>query len=325
MRVELDAGVLNDPAQHESIDRLVHFFREGRHLWHVQSADEVKASAWYLGLANSPGARRVNELLERSVQRDSYRGAEAIGAHHLLVRVVPHGRVSNANDMSVNDAYKALEMPAYVAVEDACSDAAFIDALVYAFGQEALHSALVEGWLQVEHMGSCGQVERALRRIQSRRHGPIRTVVLVDSDRLVPEADTNNTRALRRHCPAFGAVGIALRKREAENYIPLALLPASSPADRRRIRALARMTQVQRDVFDMKKGFTSAGPGKTQEAIYSGLGCHDLLALKQGFGEEVWTVFQDKCAQFTPDGFRGICPDDSGEIERILAAIEAQL
>ncbi len=175
----------------------------------------------------------------------------------------------------------------------------------------------------MEHMGGSGQIERTLKRIRQEAPGPMRTVVIVDSDRLAPEQETYKTRQLGKFCPTYNATGFILRKREAENYIPLNVLSYAGGSRVNRIfQSFKSLSQKQRDYFDMKKGFPSKGIPEEQKTLYNDLSDYHIEKLKHGFGDKCWELFREHIKLFKEEEIRKICPEDPDEIPRMLDLLE---
>ena len=291
MRVEFSSEVLSDPRCYSILDRIVHFFDEERHIWHSQDPDAVKNSDWFSSEEDSRSARMIKELFEKSNVQEEYTPTES-GRHSICIVVSGSTLDETGTTLAPNDAYRALNRPGYVVVEDAESDSAFVNAMVQAYDRYPIYAAIENGWLQFEHMGGCGQLERTLRRIRSEptgSPGPMRTVVVVDSDRLFPGQETENSRRVDRLCSEFGAVGWILQKREAENYLPI---PVLNNAGRLQILgAFGRLSQLQKDFFDMKHGFPNEGIPPEQNVLYQGVSNVDIERLKNGFGNDCWLLF----------------------------------
>lgn len=325
MRVEFTPEVLSDSQYWGQLDRIIHFFEEERHLWYAEDPDALVSSNWFVSEDNTRASRRQKEMFEKSVVREAYLRAEYTegGPHSIRITVATDTAEITGTRLSPQHAYRSLNRPGYVAVEDAESDRAFLDAMVHAFDRFPIYEALKNNWIELEHMGGCGQLERTLKRIRQKAPGPMRTLVLLDSDRLLPEEETENVRNVNRLCPDFNACGHVLRKREAENYLPIGVLFHGKV---KFARTFNQLTRKQRDFFDMKKGFPASGIPETQRDLYSGVNNKSKDRLQRGCGESCWELF--RCTNgphknlFNEDEIRNICPDDPDEIPRILDSIE---
>jgi len=329
MRVEFSPEVLSISQYWELLNRITYFFGEERHLWYTDDPDTLVSSDWFVSADETREKRRRQELFERSVNLETYLRSQYPegGPHSIRITVSTATRTIAGTRLSPDDAYCTLNRPGYIAVEDAESDRAFLDAMVHAFNRIPIYEALENNWIELAHMGGCGQLLRTLDRIRKRDPGPMRTVVLVDSDRLLPGEETENVRKVNRHCPRFDACGHVLCKREAENYLPLGVLflrkgrPAQCFA-----RAFRRLSQKQRDFFDMKNGFPAAGIPEKQTDLYATVNSRDKDILQRGCGDSCWERFLLTDALhgnlFSKEEIKKICIDDPDEIPRILDSIE---
>ena len=81
-----------------------------------------------------------------------------------------------------------------------------------------------------------------------------------------------------------------LAKREAENYLPRILLAEwrdAGPEHASRIEAWDRLTDDQKNFFDMKRGIPGARSA-VEEELFDGLSRADGETLSNGFGRDVY-------------------------------------
>ncbi len=322
MRVEFSSQALSNENCWTKLDRLVYFFDEGRHLWHAETPETVEVSPWYLSEKHSRGKDTRKKLFEESIVRESYLRAEFDNDGPHSVRIVVCENSIDERLLSPDDAYSALNRPGYIAVEDAESDLAFINAIIQAFDNEAVYNAMEMKWIQLEHMGGCGQLDRALKRIRDRAPGPMRTVVLADSDRLAPGEEATNEKNVGKYCQAYGVEGFVLKKREAENYLTVSVLRYAGPGAVAVFRAFQRLTRLQKDYFDMKSGFPQEGIPQNQSELYAGVSKADIEKLKKGFGDRCWELFDRHVRLITKEDLIEQCPEAPDELSRILKAFE---
>jgi hypothetical protein len=121
-----------------------------------------------------------------------------------------------------------------------------------------------------------------------------------------------------------------LTKREMESYLPVNLLQRV-PRQRQHIyRAFLRLNRQQQDYYDMKSGFQQDAQGQPtippeQDALYQHVPPSVRRDLCGGFGRNAWQYFTSGRDHLTEDSIRLTCPDDPGEIKRILDTIESLL
>ena len=321
MRVEFSAQILSDENFWSKLDRIVYFFEEGRHLWFSDDPETVEKSPWFLSEKKSRGKDTRRKLFEESIKRESYLRAEhtSDGPHAICIAVCQ----TSEDDYSLapDDAYSTLNRAGYILVEDAESDSVFVESIVQAFDNVVLFEALERKWISFKHMGGCGQLERTIGRLRKESPGPMRAVVLTDSDRQFPGEETKNETTVRELCGQYDLEGFVLKKREAENYLTMPLLNNSGVAPEV-LGAFKRLSQPQKDFFDMKHGFPANGVPNSQSLLYANVSRPDIERLKNGFGKKCWKLFERHASLLDEDGLKRICEDDPEELPRILKALE---
>ena len=83
-------------------------------------------------------------------------------------------------------------------------------------------------------------------------------------------------------------------KREAENYLPRVLLAERQDAGEdhvRRVEAWERLTEDQKNFFDMKHGIPR-NPSAVEEELFDGLSRADREMLSRGFGPKRGRVLE---------------------------------
>lgn len=333
MKVRFAADALADPDSWRALDRVIDHFFQGRHFWHVDDPDEVEQSPW---LSSEPEGSRTTrrnlDALQRHVVQAQYRPASK--AHTLFVTVCLVGAPPGA--LAPTDALRVLETPVHVVVEDSSSDGAFVHAMIRAFGRELLRAAFEERWWDIVHGGGSSVSRRVQELVTRDPGGPRRILVLSDSDRLKPddpsrpEDKAEKVRIMERCRDAHGVVIAVLRKREIENYLPVGALQRVPRAKQGVYRAFLALDQRQRDYFDMKSGFRLDPQGEVilpedQQDLFRHLPRRIGRGLAGGFGKEVWEYFDKAADVVTKEAVYLTCPDDPGEIERVLDAIESLL
>ena len=321
VRIEVDVSAANDPEAHKWLDRILHKVDDG---WHVLDTagepdpETIKATTW----ARDKGrqGRRVREMLVASIQREAWTSAP----HERRVRVTAEPQ--NADELTPEHAAMLSEEPLAILVENRFSDGAFLKRVVTEL-DKPLHKYCRKRGEPVltDGLGGKGQMAAEVeRRTQGKRYRP-RLVVIVDSDRKGPADEASNeAQALRRKCEGLGVPCWVLAKREAENYLPGALLAQWQGAgeDRaRRVDAWRRLNDDQKNFFDMNNGLPEA-PSEIEEALFDNLSPGDRTILSNGFGQNVyrcwnvWTVPSPKHELLT----RG-----QGDLEHGLALIGGEV
>lgn len=338
MKVRFATDVLQAPLDWPILDRIVDQFAHGKHLWEITDFYVISGSPW-LTSEDSRTTRQNLEALAKAFTAQAYQPAGQ-AAHSLRIVVTHQAELEAEEEAAVippEAARAALESPAYVVVENADSDGAFLKAIYNAFGREILATAVELGWLIHEHAGGSGNLKSTTERLLARnRPGPRRIMVLRDSDRMSPEESHSTTvTALRSWCEHNGVFCHVTHKRETENYVPLEGLaphqnvpPHAVPRVGRCYLAFLRLSPQQRDFYDMKFGFKK-GPNNTieippaQQELFRDVHQSVLSNLRGGFGDDLWERnVGRKCSR---DEIVAVCATAQGELDEILNMIERLL
>jgi len=333
MKVRFAADALADPDSWWTLDRLIDHFFEGRHFWQIDDPDEVEQSPWLLSEPEGSRTTRRNlDALQRHVVQAQYQPESK--AHTLFVTVCLVA--APPETLAPRDVLRLLETPVHVVVEDSASDGAFVHAMIRAFGREVLRAAFEERWWELVHGGGSSVSRRVQELVAREPRGPRRILVLSDSDRLKPDDPARpddraeKVRIMERCRDTHDVVIAVLRKREIENYLPIGALQRVPRSKQAVYRAFLALEQRQRDFFDMKSGFQLDAQGGVvipmdQQELFRHLPPRIGRGLVGGFGKEVWEYFDKAADVVTREAVYLTCPDDPGEIERVLDAIESLL
>jgi hypothetical protein len=220
---------------------------------------------------------------------------------------------------------RALQTPAYVLVENRESDGAFLLTMIKAFDRDDLLLAIHQGWLDVRQLGGFGEVGKAVEQLRSLTVGPLRIIVIADSDQSYPGDHTPTIEKVQSSCDPGGIPYVILKKRKIENYIPIDYLPRSSTR-----KALLHLSEQQRDHYEMKRGFARDQYGRAvipdqQTELFKDVRSAVLAGLSGGFGKRISEVFIARQDEITADAIRLMCTGDPDEIPRLLDRIESLL
>lgn len=330
MKVRIALDAIEAPHVYRDLDRILDALFAGRHRWDERNPAAVEQSAWARGDGGRAG-RRVLDAVEKLLGAQLYEGRDAQQAtrmHSLTLMVT----LAAAPPLALlpADAVKALETPAYVVVENGESDRAFLEAMLRAFGRSALKDALDNQLWELISAGGGGEIPKRVReRMAKLGPGPRRVLILSDSDRLTPGELTKTIEKIMACASEHGVTVVILSKREIENYLPYEALWEKS-SRRKRCAAFLRLAQMQRDHYDMKKGFRAdkktrkADIPPAQQLLFEGVRPRRVLDdLIGGFGDNVWECFQS--VKIDERAIRALCSDDEEEIPRLLDAIEGLL
>ena len=324
MRIEIDVSATNEPDAHGSLDRILHKIEDGWHVWDTArepDVEAIRASTWVRDQGRQ--GKRVREMLERSIRREAWGSAP----HGRRVRVTmqPDGQ----GELNPEDAARLSEEPLVILVENRNSDGAFVKRVVIELDKQ-LHGYWKSPGepVRIDSVGGKGQMpDEVKRRTEGGRYRP-RLVAIIDSDRKGPNDNASrDARKLQRTCEKEG-VDVPVpcwvhAKREAENYLPRVLLaerPDAGADHARRVEAWDRLTDDQKNFFDMKHGLRGE-PSAVEEDLFDGLSRRDKDILSNGFGPNVYECW---------DVWRGQAKHElrargQGDLERGVAMIRGEV
>ena len=327
MRIEIDPSAANDPEAHRWLDQILLRIEEGWHVWDMADQPdphEVEATTWFRDLGRQ--GRRLRELLVKSVQRSAW----TLAPHGRSIRITAHPCPCTPDELTPEDASRLADEPLCILVESLFSDGPFVERVV-----EELDKPLHDLWkrqgepIRIASIGGKGQMPQEVERRGSGRPRP-RLVAIVDSDRKSPNDDASrDARRLFRACEERGLPCWILAKREAENYLPRVLLLARQDAGEdhaRRVDAWDRLSDDQKNFFDMKSGLPDTLSGIEQK-LFDGLSPTDRTILSNGFGpkvDECWTI-QSPSEEFTDELRKELALRGQGDLERGIELIRREV
>lgn len=320
MKVRFALDVLSDDSNFRDLDRIVDLFMDGRHNWDIEDFDTVANSLWIRSAIGSRTGDSNLEILEKCYTKTAYYPKNM---HSRLLIITTE--VNDNSDLHPADARKCLDAPAYVLVENAESDGSFFDAMISCFNRQQLQDAQTDLWWHYEHLGGFGETGKRLKELLRRTIGPPRIFVVADSDREYPGHVSATVAKVQEACEKYSIPFAILNKRKIENYLPVSLLHYANRINT--FRAFQKLTQKQRDYYEMKHGFRLAAEGEAdvptvQSALYADVHKHVRRDLCGGFGEKVYELFRTKSQFLKSKDIENICPNDPNEINRILDEIE---
>ncbi len=294
MRITIDISVANDPDAHPWLDRILHRIEDGWHVWDLTDTpdvDAIKATAWI----SDPGRQgnRLHELLVASTRR----GAWTLAPHGRRVRVTAHP--TEPDELAPEQACRLADEPLVILVENRDSDGAFVRRIVIELDKSLHRLWRCDGEpIRFDSLGGAGQMPQAIENQTSGLPYRPRLVAVIDSDRKGPgDSESKDARRLRETCNEHGLPCWVLAKREAENYLPRTLLgerPNAGAGHARLVEAWERLSDDQKDFFDMKEGLPKT-PSAIEEDLFDDLPDADRKILAAGFGpnvHECWNLWQ---------------------------------
>ncbi len=327
MKVIFAADVLDDPGSWLTLDRIVYHFLDERHVWSIDDPEKIEESPWLQDDVDGRMKKRNLETLQKCFTMGAYptRGARM---DSITLHVTLHS--DSECRLTPDEARRCLDAPAYVVVENAESDGAFLEAMIHGLKREKLLEAHTEGWWKIDSRGGSGEIVKHIEQIRAETIGPLRAFVLVDSDRLNPGYEKKTIHAIENYCRQNNGPYAVLQKREIENYLPVHLLQ-QIPRKRKKVyKAFLRLEQEQRDYYDMKRGFEKGHRDHAkipveQQDLFSHVPRNVLDDLCGGFGNNVWRLFKTSRDLITEESIRLTCINAPDEIGNILDGVESIL
>ena len=320
MRIVIDLGAANDPKAHGWLDRILYRVEDGWHVWDLSESpdpDVFRNTPWI----RSRGVQGewVCMLLVASIQRDAW-----APVHGRRVHVTPHP--TGPDELEPEPAFRLADEPLVILVENRNSDGAFVERVV-----KELDKPLHDFWkcdgepIRFDSVGGAGQMRQEVeRRANAVPYRP-RLVAVIDGDRKGPdELESASARQLREACDKHDLPCWVLAKREAENYLPhilLCAMPDAGSQHQRRVEPWDRLSDDQKDFFDMKRGLPDASSPNKQE-LFDGLPDADRGILSEGFGKNVHKCWNQRHEWDVEDE---LLARGRGDLERGIALIRKEL
>ena len=288
MRIEFAKDALNHTESFSWLDRILYLVEDGRHDWRIPEPTTVLNSQWFKTL----GRNKIgfNDLFQKSI------GLSLNNNRFQVVTVTCSPK--SAFQFQAKQAYHYLNKPLLIIVENAESDGAFIELILAKFAKRDLYRLKNEAFLEIDGPGGKGEIPKTLKRKVS---GSMpRIVTVADGDGLLPGQIDKKAKKIIKLCEKLGIPCHITIKRELENYIPIRFLTEWTETRGRDVAtayAYRRLNADQRSFFDMKKGFPKNKQKEleipeAQSELFQNVSSTDLQALRPGFGNDVWTVFQ---------------------------------
>ena len=297
--------------------------------------DSLMNSNWYKELRNSY-QKQIEEDIVRSIQSSKPKSVFTISN-------------SKINTFSTYEALAILGTPLKLVLENSENDAYFIMALMENFKKKGKKIKLhwSEGWLKFD-MGGGSTIPNVIRNEKQRfennqgkfpkeSHVYLRSFVLIDSDKNHPNAILNDDKKkLIQLLEANDIKYHVLEKREIENYMP-DIVFSEIQGNQNYIQAYLDLEPVQKDYFDIEKGFSSKYqqlPSDIQELYKSvsdknkeifrknKLDMTDSNGNKLSFKASFPKLFKH-CHNINEENLQARCGTD--ELKEILDKIEALL
>ena len=278
MRVILAERLFADDANTAMMIAILHHGVSGRHAVQtdpmpvLNSAAEGNHWVWPSEIQNwlAQQSQAVRETVELCINQALTLQADQLPARTLVVVEAAGDELFEVSEawVPLPRAKQLLEMALKVMVENAGNDRAFLLAFAPDEHATALRNAEDGGWLEFVNGGGITDARNQVEALNPQKPRRFRHFVLFDSDSASPNQPSSDARKLKRECEAANIPFHALRRRAAENYLPLPALEqwANSPghapnldAGQRapRVRALAKLKPDLRYHYNFKGGFAA--------------------------------------------------------------------
>lgn len=228
-----------------------------RHFLYIDTAEnyeKISKSEWYKSLRSS--SRTQLEIFYN----------ESVNKKRRDIKLIISG---NNEDFSLIEAEEILTKPLSIILENIENDAYFLEAILKNFISSA--SKLIKfhyknGWIKNENGGGSTianviqshktRFEKDKASFPKENYNYLRLFVMIDSDKEYPMADEfiQDKKSLVEILKNNNIVYHVTNKREIENYIPDEVVAEIQNNDMF-IKAYNRLSPIQKDYFDLEKGF----------------------------------------------------------------------
>lgn len=262
MQVKIDNECFFSEDNHENLDKIFDFFKSKRHIWLNMDLEYLEKTKWYQDL----GAR------DRKYLKELFVGSTRPSSSYKTININDF----KESDFNVLEATMFLEQPLTIIVENYEYEPVFINCIFKNFGTELI-DAKYKHWLKFENGGggSDNAVKGMLKEMFSdpsftkSKDKYLRCYVIKDSDRKycnIALDDTIIQQSLKPEKNSFllekNISHHILYKREKENYMPDSIFNnfLHKTKMKKAVKIyLTKLSPVQKDYFDLEKGFSERG------------------------------------------------------------------
>lgn len=284
MIIQILEDVFVDGKNDDQLDKLWNFI-EGYHSLFLKDDSEIEIlmeSTWYAGLRGT-SKEVIYSLIVRLLQSSS--------------KIKPRIKISNidAHEFSIEEAIRYLKQPFALILENSYNDSFFFNSLLENFHKQGkLIKKLKQNGLFEYEMGGGSAVQHLLKtkmdsfsgdNFKKESYKYLRCFVLIDSDRKYPNDDfKQEIKDLISFLNQIEVPCHVLEKREMENYLPIEAF--SEITDNNDfVDAYLRLSPLQKDYFDLEKGFNNTKFDRLPVEIQS---------LFENVGEKEREIFRSK-------------------------------
>ncbi len=253
MNVEILKDVFENASNEQGLNELLYVI-EGQHqLYLKDNTSELRDSKWFNNLRQT----------EKDIIGDSIIRTLQISPSSTADVTISESKTQNV--FSLKEAYYYLKQPFVILLENSYNDSHFLNSLLLNFPKEGkkISSHKKERWMKYG-MGGGTTIPDVIKSetdsfshsiFSKEKHKYLRYFVLMDSDKKYPDMELEPQKVnLIEFLKEKEIPYHILEKREMENYLPDEALSEIND-NKDFIEAYLRLKPVQKDYFDLQKGF----------------------------------------------------------------------
>jgi hypothetical protein len=293
MIVRISADVFANEGNTQALERLWFVIETGHKLL-VKTEEEIagiRQSGWYLNSSKTI-RESVDVMISWAINIPPSKSAR--------IRI---GSGDELDYFSVVEATAYLKQQFVILLENSNNDSFFFDSLLFHFPEEGhVIKQYKDEHLLRYGMGGGSTIEDVIETVlnsfqaemfKKAKHKYLRYFVLVDSDRISPSMDLGPTKNnLIAYLTKNEVDFHILEKREIENYLPDEAF-REIENNREYVESYLRLSQIQKDFFDIEKGFDRnknfRDLADQVKELYENLSPGDKSALRSGSLERINT------------------------------------
>lgn len=213
----------------------------------------------YTDILNSPNFMSLDKS-DQEVIRESY-------AYNITSGLKKTHEISDSlgkNIFNIQESILYFDQPLLIILENNLNDSYLFTKISEVYSDVIVNS-LNNLWIKYENAGGCTNIinciesyKKTYNKISRNGYRFIRCFVLVDSDKKSPTSGTTPERDnLEKYLTKHNITFHILEKREMENYMPDIVFSTFLTGHNDYKDAYLRLSDIQKDFFDIEKGFNS--------------------------------------------------------------------
>ncbi|MCP5062246.1 MAG: hypothetical protein GY936_07275 [Ignavibacteriae bacterium] len=318
MFVNIRSSVFEDHTNYDALDYILGLFVSKKHFWIINDYDSIKNSDWY---KNEQGRikQNIDSLVEKFIVEKTKKGTST---YKNKIKFIISSEPKLENEYILIKAKPILDLPLHIILENPTYDGYFIQSIVNAFKNMKLRDAYKKNWIVNDGDGGTGGLENATERLLGMKQIPTRIFVLRDSDRRFPKGVNETVKQLESYLTEKKIKYHILKKRETENYIPISTLDNYSNIDKQILEEYKKLTDEQKDFFDLNDGFSKNLKTSEEKDFFNNLSSKNQTykLLRKGFGKTSIQPIFSNC-NISKDEYISRCHNNPKELEEIINKI----